>query len=278
MFTKINKLVILICVGVALYYFYQQSLPGNLTGSFVAFLDVGQGDAIYIRTSNGSDVLIDGGPDRKILEQLPKVLAPQDNTIELMLLTHPDADHIDGLIEVVKRYSVKQIITTALPAEKSDYKELLNLIETKNIQHTVVQQGNKIVLGEQDDIDILYPEADTPLTTLSTNNTSLVAEYHYKNQTTEKTILLVGDAETPVEDELLKQNLLHDVDILKVGHHGSKTSSSEAFLQKITPELCIIEVGKDNSYGHPHAEVVHRLQQYCEIKRTDDWGNIVINN
>lgn len=276
--SKFSKLLFTICCGSLVCLWYQQHQPGGRQGAFIAFLDVGQGDAIYIRTSSGADVLIDGGPGRAVLERLPEVMAPGDTTIELLLLTHPDADHISGAIEATKRYQVKQIVTTALPPTKPLHEELWQLIDADQIEHLVVQQGDHITLGPQDYLDILYPGLADPLTTLETNDTSIIAEYHYVNPTGEDTsVLLTGDAGAYVEEQLVSRELLHDVDILKVGHHGSKTSSSADFLAAVKPEMCVIEVGQDNQYGHPKPEILDRLQPYCEIKRTDQEGNIIID-
>ncbi|MBI4408018.1 MAG: MBL fold metallo-hydrolase [Candidatus Kerfeldbacteria bacterium] len=275
--SKFSKLLFTIAVGALVCWWYQQQQPGAQSGAFIAFLDVGQGDAIYIRTSSGADVLIDGGPGRAVLERLPEVMAPGDTTIELMLLTHPDADHITGLVETAKRYTVKQIVTTALPATKPLHEELWQLIETQQIEHLVVAAGDHITLGPQDYVDILYPAADDPLATLETNDTSIIAEYHYQQAGDDLAVLLTGDAGAYVEEQLVSRQLLQDIDILKVGHHGSKTSSSQALLDAVQPELCVLSVGQDNQYGHPKPEILERLQPYCEIRRTDQEGNIIIN-
>lgn len=275
--SKFSKLLFTVAVGAIVCWWYQQQQPGGRQGAFIAFLDVGQGDAIYIRTSSGADVLIDGGPGRTVLERLPEVMAPGDTTIELALLTHPDADHITGLVETTKRYTVQQIVTTALPPTKPLHEELWQLIDADQIEHLVVQQGDHITLGPQDYLDILYPGLADPLTTLETNDTSIIAEYHYQQAGDDLSVLLTGDAGAYVEEQLVNRQLLHDIDILKVGHHGSKTSSSAELLAVVQPEVCVIEVGKDNQYGHPKPEILERLQSYCQIRRTDQEGNIIID-
>lgn len=271
--SKFSKVLLTVAVVAMVCWWYQQQQPGAQSGAFIAFLDVGQGDAIYIRTSSGADVLIDGGPGRAVLERLPEVMAPGDTTIELMLLTHPDADHITGMVEAVKRYEVKQLVTTALLPTKPLHAELWQLIDAQQIEHLVVATGDHITLGSAEYIDILYPAIGDPLATLETNDTSIIAEYHYLDTS----VLLTGDAGEYVEEQLVSRKLLHDVDILKVGHHGSKTSSSQALLEAVTPEMCVIEVGKDNHYGHPTAEVMNRLGQYCQVRRTDQEGSIIID-
>ncbi len=270
-----SKLLFSVCFGVLLLYWYQQQQPGYDHKPFVAFLDVGQGDATYIRTATGQDVLIDGGPDRAVLEQLPKMMAPGDATIEVVLLSHPDADHITGLVEVVQRYHVKQIITTALPATKSLHVELEQLIQTKQIEHIVVSAGDVVQFDDTSRMEIIYPASDDDLLNIETNDTSMISEYHFKNDTKDTAILFTGDASESVETALIQRGLLKDIDILKVGHHGSKTSSSANFLAAITPEICVIEVAKDNSYGHPTTETLERLKPYCIVHRTDQEGNVI---
>lgn len=240
--------------------------------SFMAFLEVGQGDATYIRTTTGADVFIDGGPDRTVLERTSEVMQPFDATIETLILTHPDADHITGVVELVKRYDVQQIVTTALLATKPLHLELLELIQQNDIQHVIVSAGDIIQLDQAMYCTVLYPALDTPLMALETNDTSLVLQCDFNSTA----VLLTGDMSSLVEKELVQNGGLTDVDLLKVPHHGSKSASTAEFLAATTPELCIIEVGRNNQYGHPHQEVMDRLQQYCQIRRTDQAGTIII--
>ena len=265
---KITLIVAVVALGGWLWFQRDNQIPQ----SFIAFLDVGQGDATYIRTTTGADVFIDGGPDRTILERVPEVMQPFDTTIETLILTHPDADHITGIVELVKRYDVQQIITTALPATKPLHLELLQLIEDKHIQHVIVSAGDELQLDTAMYCIVLYPSLTTPLSSLETNDTSLTLECHFDATT----ILFTGDMSSLVEKELVQNVMLTDIDVLKVPHHGSKSASTAEFLAAITPELCIIEVGSNNQYGHPHQEVMDRLQQYCQIRRTDQEGTIII--
>lgn len=271
-----GKFAWLICVGSIVALWYYQWQPAETPPSFIAFLDVGQGDASYVRTANGADVFMDGGPDRTILERAPEVMQPFDDTIELLILTHPDADHITGIVELVKRYEVKQIITTALSATKSAHVELLELIEQQQIDHQIVSAGDRVAFDETSYLEILYPSDSTALTALETNNTSLIAEYHHGSGDNELVMLFTGDIEAEVEAVLVQQQLVQDIDVLKVPHHGSNSSSTAEFLAAIVPEVCIIEVGQDNQYGHPRQEVIDRLSPYCQIRRTDQEGTIII--
>lgn len=264
---RITLAVALAALGGWLWFQRDNQIPQ----SFMAFLDVGQGDATYIRTTTGADVFIDGGPDRTILERIPEVMRPFDTTIETLILTHPDADHITGIVELVKRYDVQQIITTALPATKPLHRELLELIKQNDIQHVIVSAGDIIQLDQATSCTVLYPTLTTPVTQLETNDTSLILECQFAATS----VLFTGDMSSLVEKELVQSGGLTDVDLLKVPHHGSKSASTAEFLAAITPELCIIEVGKDNQYGHPHQAVMDRLRQYCQIRRTDQAGTII---
>ena len=152
-----GKLAWLLCAGGFVAAWYYQAQPGQTQAAFMAFLDVGQGDATYIRTSTGSDIFIDGGPDRTILERAPEVMQPFDTTIETLILTHPDADHITGMVELVKRYDVQQIVTTALPATKPLHIELLGLIKQKQIQHVIVSAGDHLQFDSTTTCTVLYP-------------------------------------------------------------------------------------------------------------------------
>ena len=212
--SKFSKLLITISVGSVLYGWVQQQQPGHRSGAFIAFLDVGQGDAIYIRTTTGADVLIDGGPGRTVLERLPEVMAPGDTTIELVILSHPDADHSSGVVEVAKCYAIKQIATTALPPTKPLHQELWNLIASKHITHLLMYSGDHIALDDHEYFDILYPDPADPLVTLETNDTSMMVEYHYQYPDGhEKITLLTGDAGKVEEEALINRGLLHDIDI-----------------------------------------------------------------
>lgn len=274
--SKFSKLLFSVAIVAALGWWYQSTQPSALAGPFVAFLDVGQGDAIYIRTTAGADILVDGGPDRSVLEELPNVLAPGDTTIELMMLSHPDADHINGLIEVAQRYQVKQLVTTGLPATKSGHQELMRLVAEHQIEHLIVTAGDQVQISDHEYFKILYPNRSEQLINLETNDTSFIAEYHFVTPEDDSTVLFTGDAGEYVEEVLVAQHLLSDIDLLKVGHHGSLTSSSDAFLAAVQPETCVIQVGEGNSYGHPKPEILQRLQPYCQIQRTDQLGTIVI--
>ena len=238
----------------------------------VCFFDVGQGDAIFIETPDQKQILIDGGPDKIILEKLNKTIAFYDRTIDLIILTHPDADHITGLIEVLKYYDVKYILTSGVEKDTAVYRKWRELIEEKNIPLILAQSGQKIFLDENIFLEIIWPEQSL-IESFSkpANNASIVGKLVYGDIE----FLLTGDIEKKVENYLVNQNLNLESDILKAPHHGSKTSSSYNFVEMINPQASVISVGRDNQYKHPNDEVLERLKNSV-IYRTDEDGDIKI--
>jgi len=246
----------------------------------VNFFDVGQGDAVFIETPQLHQILIDGGPDSIILEKLAKEMPFWDRTIDLIILTHPERDHLSGLIEVLKRYKVKNILWTGVLRDTSEFKEWQRLIKNEGAKIKIAKAPQKIVCSEKwqrtvlCQIDIVFPFGSfLGQEFKDSNNTSIVAKLVFEKNS----FLFTGDIYKSVERELIKKEIDIDSDILKVSHHGSKTSSSEEFIAEVSPEISIISVGKENKYGHPHPEVLEILEKYgIRILRTDLDGDIKI--
>lgn len=258
---------------IALIAVYDLSQPRFLQ---VTFFDVGQGDAIFIETPKRHQILIDGGPDSGILEKLAKEMPFWDNTLDLMILTHPEKDHVSGLIEVLKRYKVENILWTGVIRDTSEYKAWLEAVRNEKAEVKIARSGQRILWesNSPDFIDILYPlENLAGREFKDSNNTSVVARLVFGEQS----FLFTGDAHKSVERELAEKEVSIDSDVLKVGHHGSKTSSSQEFIEKVSPEIAVISAAKNNSYGHPHQEVLDILKKYgIKILRTDESGDIKI--
>ncbi len=238
----------------------------------VHFLDVGQGDAIFIEAPNGKQVLIDGGrPDNKVLAELAEIMPIGDRTIDIVVATHPDADHVGGLTEVLKRYKTKLLLISQ-EGDTSIAKALLDEYRDLEISGFYARQGMRFLLDAEHGIvaDILFPDRD--VRGWEANAGSIIMRLTYGEQS----FLFTGDAEAGVEGALVKAIPgLIDVDVLKLGHHGSKTSSSEIFLKAVTPEIAIISAGKNNSYGHPAPEVMARLKKFSiPSLSTQDQGTI----
>ncbi|MFH1423951.1 MAG: ComEC/Rec2 family competence protein [Candidatus Nealsonbacteria bacterium] len=244
----------------------------------VTFFDVGQGDAIFIETPEGHQILIDGGLSSVILEKLGNEMPFWDRTLDLIVLTHPDFDHIAGLIEVLKRYEVQNILWTGVLCETAECQEWQKLIAAEGANIYLAQTGLRISGGRTSsgryDLNILYPfESLEGREVSNTNNTSIVARLVYG----ENSFLFTGDAYQSVERELVKGGAEVDSDVLKVGHHGSKNSNSQEFIGAVSPSVAVISAGKDNKYGHPHAETLAILENYgTSILRTDLNGDIKI--
>jgi len=238
----------------------------------VEFFDVGQGDAEFIETPLKQQIFIDGGPDMSVLEKLGRVMPFYDRYIDLVILTHPEADHLNGLIEVLKRYNVGAVITTGIIRDTQEYKEWTNILKEKNTPIFVAKAGGIIDLGNDINLNILYPLENLAGKKMSdTNNNSIVSQLVYGNFEA----LFTGDIEKSAENKLVNAGINLNSDILKIAHHGSKTSTSDAFLKAVNAILAIIEVGKDNSYGHPHQEVLERLKN-LNILQTGKDGDIKI--
>lgn len=262
-------IAILIIALLILGYLLFQSSDNDL---HVYFLDVGMGDAIFIKTPDGQQVLIDGGPDNSVVSELGKHLPFYNMQIDLMILTHPHADHVTGQIEILERYPVRQVLSTGVVHTTPEYRRWLELIQAKKIDFKLARAGQEINLGEVK-LRVLYPEQDFSGQTVDNlNNTSVVVKLIY-GQTS---FLLVGDAEISVEQELLGQEIDLRADVLKVGHQGSSDANSQEFLAAVQPTYAVISVGP-NQYGHPSLQIIRRLERLgAQILRTDEWGTVEI--
>lgn len=222
----------------------------------VYFLDVGQGDAILIESPNKGRLLIDGGPNRGILAEIGEILPFSDRRIDIVIATHPDKDHIGGLPEVVSRYNTEVFIESGVRSNTTVDRELRNRLEENNIPTLLARRGMIIDFGDGAKLKILFPNQD--VANWETNSASVVARLDYG----EGSYLFTGDMPIRIENVLIsnfKDEL--DVDVLKVGHHGSRTSTSLAFAQAVSPQYAVISSGRGNSYGHPHKEVLDILEE-----------------
>jgi competence protein ComEC len=241
----------------------------------ISFLDVGQGDAILIQTPNGQDILIDGGPDpQKINLELSKKLPFWDRTIDLVVCTQPQADHVTGLVEVLQRYEVKQVLEPGVPYDSDIYQEWLRLVEDKGIEYNIARAGQEIDLDNGIKIEVLNPPATLyEGTSHDVDNNGVVLKLSWDKVG----FLFTADIREEVEFELIGQRANLKSTVLKVAHHGSKTSTTSQFLAAVDPEVAVISVGADNTFGHPSPEVVERLIDRVgedNVYRTDEDGTI----
>ena len=237
----------------------------------VTFFDVGQGDAALIRTPQDQTILIDGGPDRTILTKLGESLPWTRRTIDLVILSHPHADHVAGLNYVLARYRVRHVLMTGAIHTTPEYLKFLELLKNKEVPVTIAQAGQVIELNGGVSVEVLWPFKSVVGERVDDLNiTSIVNRVVYKATA----VLFTGDMPKENEAALLNSGSDLTAQILKVAHQGSRTSSSEEFIKAVAPEVAVIPVGQ-NSYGHPHAEVVERLKKLVEVVlRTDAEGDI----
>lgn len=243
----------------------------------VALLDVGQGDALYIESPTGVQLLVDAGPDSSVLSALGDVMPALDYSLDAVIATHPDADHIGGFDEVFSRYAVGAYIYPGLKKDTATSRTLEKLVDEKEISRVIARRGMVLELGGGVQLRVLYPEGDVSyLPSEKANEGGVVLELVYE----ESELLLMADVGFGVENRL---RLLDDTelnsDVLKVGHHGSRFSSSETFLAAVSPDTALISVSKNNTYGHPTTQTLLRLRNAgAEIFRTDQEGTIVLRS
>lgn len=272
-----NKVVLIFISSLFLLNIFTWEIVWDLSQSrnlTVDFLNVGQGDSIFIETPGNQQILIDGGPDSKILEKLGKEMSFCDRTIDLIILTHPEKDHLAGLLEVLKRYKVKNILWTGVVRDTVEWQEWISLIKKEKAEIRIAKIGDRIILKKESPkifIDILNPADNLDGEELKdSNDSSIVADL----MVGKNSFLFTGDISSAVEKQLAEENI--KADVLKIAHHGSKYSSSEDFLKAVLPKFAIIEVG-ENDYGHPNNEVLARLNNFgIETLRTDQDGDIKI--
>lgn len=264
--------VLLLGAVLSLYVVWQEERNGILT---VAFLDVGQGDAIFVAAPSGNQLLIDGGPGKAVLRELSKVMPFYDRSIDVVIATHADQDHVGGLPDVLKKYKVNIFMEPGVPGPSSSYEELEKIVNNGGgIKKISARRGMVVDLGDGAILQILFPDRDP--SGMDTNVASVVARLVYG----ENEFLLTGDSPTSIENYLVQgESLYLQSDVLKVGHHGSKTSTSQGFVSAVSPQYAVISVGKDNKYGHPNQETLDTLSNFgSQILRTDQSGRIVFKS
>jgi competence protein ComEC len=255
----------LFCAAIFLAAFsYAEEGDGTLS---VSFFDVGQGDAIYIEGPTGIQVLIDGGPDKTVLSELGEAMPFYDRTLDILIATHPDKDHIAGFIDVLDRYEVSYFFEPGIGSDTAAYAALKSAVaQEEGLQKIFPRKGMILELGEGARLEVLFPDRD--IFKGETNTMSVIAVLRYGKTC----FLFSGDAPKQVERYILA---LHGAnlkcDVLKAGHHGSRTSTSAEFVAAVAPSFAVISAGKDNRYGHPHREVIDIFREAeSEILSTAD--------
>ena len=273
---KYRLLLFLLLVDILLLRLDWQNSRRVLT---FAMLDVGQGDALFIESPTGTQIMFDAGPARKVLGPLSRLMSPFDRTIDAIIITNPDADHIGGFSDIFKSYKVGAVFVSGTSSDSKTFQNLKEEIKKQNIPSILAKKGMRLDMGGDVFVDILFPDRD--VSTWATNDGSVVARLTYGKTS----IMLTGDAPTKTEQIILKNSFLENTGaqlastILKVGHHGSRTSSSASFVKAVSPTYAFISDGKNNKYGHPHPDTLDTLTQFgAKILRTDLLGTIIMKS
>ncbi len=242
----------------------------------VVFLDVGQGDAIFVETPSRKQILIDSGYNNIILSKMAHEMSIFDRSLDAVLVTHPDSDHIGGVPDILKRYTIGQYFDSGVVSNSSLFGTVGNILADKKISTSTLSSSDIIDFGDEVFLEILWPETGLFEKDGDTNKGSLVIKIIYGDTS----FLLEGDAPQSVEKILIfKDGKGLDSDVLKVGHHGSKTSSMESFIAAVSPAFSIISAGKDNKFGHPNIETIDILNNVkTKILETFVSGNITFES
>ncbi|EHK2326870.1 MBL fold metallo-hydrolase [Clostridium perfringens] len=271
----ISSIIGIIVVLLAGYFgidLTQGSIVPKDSQLMISYMDVGQGDAAYIKV-NGNDILIDAGPRSNSKELLEQLKAKNIDDFELVIATHPHEDHIGGMVDVFKEYEVKAFYSPKITHTTKTYENLVKAVKDEGLKTKELKSGMVIDLGEGAKFEVFTPQKSeyeelndySPIMKLSFGDTSY---------------LFTGDAEKLAEEEALaKYKASLDSDVIKFGHHGSSSSSSDAFIEAVSPKYGIISCAKDNKYGHPHRETLDIIKKYnIKTFRTDRDGEIILTS
>jgi|CXWL01.1.fsa_nt_gi competence protein ComEC len=256
-----------------LYANHAWAVSNKLT---VKILDVGQGDSILIQTPHGKTILVDGGPRSTLLDRMGEESSFWLRTIDMIVVTNPDRDHLEGFLEVMQRYEVKRLLYTGVIHRTKIYAEFLNRVEAKSIPTFLAAPDQDWQLDDEVFLDIIAPlEPIKGKELKKSNNGSIVMKLIYGDTT----MLLTGDAEAIEEKSILMSDADIRANILKSGHHGSRTSSTLPFLEAIQPEYAVMSNGNKNSYNHPHLETVLSYDQLgIDWQSTKDVGTVTFES
>ncbi|MDD4989433.1 MAG: MBL fold metallo-hydrolase [Candidatus Pacebacteria bacterium] len=276
---RFTLLLFLLLINISVWYVVSaDNHRGLLT---VAILNIGQGDAIFIEAPNRNQVIVDGGPDQKLISELGHVMPFYDRSIDMIINTNPDSDHYAGFLDLLKSYKVGEFMESGTISDTPTYRQLEKTVAEKNIPKIIARRGMKIILDKNVSLFVLYPDRD--VSNWTSNNGSIVMKLVYGDTS----FLLQGDATAEVEKYLIslekspESNVYGGLSgqVLKVGHHGSRTSTSAEYVQAVSPEFAAISDGKNNRYGHPHKETLDTLEKYhVKILRTDLSGRIIFES
>ena len=269
-------ILMIICLVLAIPFFVFREKH-----TFIVFCDVGQGDGIYIRIHDTYDVIVDAGPGNAILSCLGKHMPLYDRTIDVAIMTHPQADHIEGFESILSRYNVSMFVMSRLTNTSKLFRRIEKLLVSQHVRVTYIKAGDSIAFGT-DSLKFLWPTEDFQnkyifsagndmrLSRRDDNDFSIISLLREGSHT----VLLTGDASPSVLATFTAADI-HDITIFKVPHHGSVNGLSHYFFSLANPGLSVISVGKNNKFGHPSPEVIAMLERSNKkYMRTDIYGSI----
>lgn len=269
---KYKKIIIFLLIIISLiFYFSRQLLIIKNNSLKIYFLNSGQADSILIKTPEKQNIIIDFG-SLEAIKELDKKIPWWDKKINLLIITHPHDDHIAGIPKLLDKYKVEKVIYTGISYKSLLYQEIIEKIKMKKIELLIPQEKQKIILSKNCELNFLYPlKSLNKQAVENLNNSSIVNRLSCK----QNNFLFMGDAEELVEQEILKENYDLQSEVLKVGHHGSLSSSIQEFLERVKPKISIIMCGEKNKFDHPHLKTLRKLQKIGSlILRTDLNGTI----
>ncbi len=252
---------------IALVILSSQAQPPKLN---VSFLDIGQGDSIFVRTPSGHDMLIDGGPSNAVLERLDVQMNYFDRGIDVIIATHPDSDHVTGLIPVLEKFKVDDLVISGTKSDTETFAYVDRRMKAEEAVMHVARRGDVIDFQDGVIVTVLHPYGGEKFKDTNSASVSVLIAYG------KETFLLTGDLPIAYEQGLVSSGLLpRGITVFKAGHHGSKTSSGEPLLSYLRPEYSVISAGAANRYGHPDSETINRLERYSrEILSTIGRGTV----
>lgn len=260
----ISLLISLILIGGFLLW----DLPGARFQ--VSFLNIGQGDAIYIRTPDDYHAMIDSGPSMNVLENLAEVMPRYSRTLDLLVITHPHADHLNGFVEILKRYEVKRLMLVGTPSHNSYYSKILELVD--DVELIYARADRDIKFGSYVYLDIVWPSQWRIGDEAENKNNASVAVRIFGP---EGSFMLSGDAEHEEEAEMIKSGFDLSAEVYKAGHHGSRTASGDEFLDAIGANVVVIQSEEGNDFGHPHKEALKNfMERGMDVRRNDKEGRV----
>lgn len=278
MFKNSKKYSLIILVFLLIYvnvYIFKLDWGFSHRNLTLAMLDIGEGDALFIESPTGTQLLVDSGPPGKILNKLSEVMPFFDKRIDGIIVTNPNQNNTGGFIDVLKNYKVGEVFESGILGSSLVYKNLENNIKAKNIPDVFAKRGMQLDIGGGVVVDILFPDRD--ISDWNTKDGSIVAKLIYGNTS----FMLTGNATSETEKIILAENSNNSLksDVLKVSHGGSKDTTSSSFVQAVSPKYALISNQKDNTYGYPNQETLNILSQYgVQVFRTDILGNIIMKS